>query len=151
MSWIVHAELVAADARRQLGQEVRDEERDVFAAVAKRRQDDRGNDVQPVVEILAETPGGDLLLEILVGRREDAHVDLERLFAADPLELFFLQGAQELQLHSRRDVADLVEKQGPAGGQLEAAELALDRTGERPLLVPEELTPRGGTRRAPRS
>ena len=59
--------------------------------------------------------------------------------AADALELALLQHAQQLGLHRRRDVADLVEEQRAAVGELEAAELALDGAGERALLVAEQL------------
>ena len=80
-------------ARAELGDEVRDEARDVVLALAQRRHVAR-HDVQPVEEILAEAPGGDLGFEVLVGRRDDAHVDLDRLLAADALELALLQHAQ---------------------------------------------------------
>ena len=112
--------------------------RDVFLALAQRRHRAR-HDVQPVEQILAEAPGGDLALEIFVGRRDDAHVDADGLLAADALELLLLQHAQQLELQRRRHVADLVEEQRPLVGQLEAAELALDRARERALLVAEQL------------
>ena len=59
--------------------------------------------------------------------------------AADALELLLLQRAQQLDLHRGRDVADLVEEQRAAVGELEPAELLLDRAGERALLVAEQL------------
>ncbi len=76
---------------------------------------------------------------MLVRRRHHPHVDLDRLLAADALELLLLQRAQQLHLHRRRHVADLVEEQRPAVGELEPPELLLDRTGERALLVAEQL------------
>jgi len=51
----------------------------------------------------------------------DAHVHLARARGAERLELAFLQHAQELHLLGRTDGADLVEKQGPAVGHVEAA------------------------------
>ena len=57
----------------------------------------------------------------------------------DALELALLQHAQELDLRGQVDVADLVEEQRAALGQLEAALLPLLRAGERALLVAEEL------------
>ena len=44
--------------------------------------------------------------------------------AADALELALLEHAQELHLGHRRELADLVEEQRAAVGQLEAAFLA---------------------------
>ncbi len=116
--------------RRQAG--------DVVLALAQRR-DLAGDDVQPVVEIFAKPPGGDVAGDVPVGRRQHAHVDLDGLLAADPLELPLLQDAQELELQPRRDVADLVEEQRPLVGQLESPELALDGARERPPLVAEQL------------
>ena len=75
-----------------------------LGAIAQRRQRDR-EDVEPVVEVLAELAVGDQLLEVAVGRRDDAHVDLDRLGAADALELALLQHAQQLDLHLHRQVA----------------------------------------------
>ena len=45
--------------------------------------------------------------------------------------------AQQLGLHFPGDVADLVEEQGAAVGQLEAAGPVADGAGERPLDVTE--------------
>ena len=96
------------------------EQRDVGRALAQRRHLE-GDDVEPVVEVLAELPLRDHLLEVAVGRRDDADVDVDRLVAADALELALLQEAQQLHLDGRRDLADLVEEQRAAVGLLEAA------------------------------
>ena len=77
--------------------------------------------------------------DVAVGGRETRTSTLMRLLAADALELALLQHAQQLRLQARRHVANLVEEQRALVGQLEAAELALDRAGERALLVPEQL------------
>ena len=63
------------------------------------------------------------VFEIAVGRRDDAHVDLDGLGRADAADLALLQHAQELHLHLRADLADLVEEQRPALGLLEEAAL----------------------------
>ena len=134
----VDAAHALADGLRVLLDEVLAQHGDVAGPIAQRRQRDR-KDVEAVVEILAELAGGDLLLEIPVRRRDHAHVDLDRLGAADALELALLQHAQQLDLHVGRQVADLVEEQRAAVGQLEAAEPPRDRAGERALLVAEQL------------
>ena len=92
-------------------------------ALAQRGQANR-HDVEAVEEVLAERPAGDELLQIAVGRRDEAHVDADRLDAADALELALLQHAQELHLHLDRDLADLVEEERAAVGELEAPRLA---------------------------
>jgi len=69
-----------------------------------------GDDIQPVIEILAEAPCLHLGEEIAVGRGDDAYVGLDRV-AAERLVLAFLQHAKELHLHLRRQLADFVEEQ----------------------------------------
>ena len=58
---------------------------------------------------------------------------------ADPLELLLLQHAQQLDLGVERQLAHLVQEQGALVGQLEAPDPALQRAGERALLVAEQL------------
>jgi hypothetical protein len=53
--------------------------------------------------------------------RRDAHVDLDRLRAADRLHRLLLQHAQHLGLRLQAHVADLVEEERAAVGQLELA------------------------------
>ena len=88
-------------------------------ARAQRRQLD-ADDVQAVVEILAEEAALHSLLQILMRRRDDAHVDADRRLAADAVELAFGKDAQEPRLQRRRHVADLIEEQRAAVGLLEA-------------------------------
>ena len=122
----------------ELAQEGHGEQGDVVAPLAQGRHVDV-DDVEPVVEVLAEGSLADLLLEVAVGRGDDAHVDLDRLLAADALELALLEHAQDLDLHVLVDLADLVEEEGALVGELEAAALAGLGPGEGALLVAEEL------------
>ena len=69
---------------------------------------------------------------------DQAEVGLDRLDAADALDLALLDRAQQLGLQVEAQVADLVEEQRAAGGQLELAELLLVRAGERAALVAEQ-------------
>src|SRR5215468_2413213 len=124
--------------RREEGDEVLHEGGDVLLAPAQRGHLD-GNDVEAVEEILAEAPRGDLLLQVLVGSGDDAHVDAERLLAAHPLEGLLLQHAKDLGLCLEAHVRDLVEEQRTAIGQLELAAPSCHRAGEGAALVAEEL------------
>ncbi len=58
---------------------------------------------------------------------------------ADPPDLPFLEGPQELDLGPRRHLPDLVEEKGAALGQLEHALLVGDGARERAAHVAEEL------------
>ena len=80
-----------------LFEEVVGQQQDVRLALAQGRHVDR-EDVQPVVEIAPEGAVLDRLLEVAVGGRDDAHVDLDGALAADALELPLLQDAQQLDL-----------------------------------------------------
>src|SRR5262249_19759801 len=70
--------------------------------------------------------------------------------AADALEAPLLEHPQELGLAALGQLADLVEEQRAAVGQLEAADLLVRGAGEGALLVAEELAleERLGQRRA---
>ena len=58
---------------------------------------------------------------------------------AEPLDLAVLEDAEELRLQGGVELADLVEEERPAVGELEPARLRLVRAGEGALLVAEEL------------
>src|SRR5262249_52456515 len=59
--------------------------------------------------------------------------------AAQPFELALLQDAQQLRLELQRRLADLVEKDRAAIGQLEPADALRHGAGERAFLVAKEL------------
>src|ERR1700704_7181724 len=94
---------------------------------------------QSVVEILAELPARHGVGEVPVGGDDEAKVGLERHGAADPLELALLEDTEKFGLDGRRELADLVEKQGAPGGELEAARLLPVRSGEGTPFMAEEL------------
>src|SRR5271170_445903 len=110
----------------------------ILAAFAQRR-DTQGDDVEAVVEILAEMMRGDFGFEVAIRRGDYSRVDMYRAFAADALEVLLLQKTQKLGLQRRRQIGDLVEENGPAVGRFETAGLVLDRARERAAHVPEQL------------
>ncbi len=128
----------APEAGRRPGEEVPRELLDVPGPLAERRQPDR-DDVEAVVQVLAEAPFPGDRGEVAVRRGDEPHVHLHRLLAADALEAPLLQDPQELHLHGGRQLADLVEEERPLVGELEPPELPPDRAGERAALVAEEL------------
>ena len=54
--------------------------------------------VQPIEQILAERAVLDRFGQVAVGGGDDADIDLDRLGAADAIDLAFLDGAQQLGL-----------------------------------------------------
>ena len=105
-------EALALEGLRVALDEVVGEERDLLGALAERGHPDP-DDVQPVEEVLAELLGRHRALEVLVGRRDDPHVDLDVRPAADTRELAVFQDVEELGLKGRVEVADLVEEDRP--------------------------------------
>ena len=119
-------------------QEMVDEERDVVRTLAQRRHADR-NHCQAVIQIVAKRAVRDHLLEVPVGRRDDANVHLNRTGLADLVDLALLQHPKDLHLKQHRQLADLVEKDGSAVGGFELPALVADRAGERSPLVAEQF------------
>ena len=96
--------------------------------------------VEAVEQILPEASGGDELVEVDVGRRDDAHVHGGHPVVADAPDLVLLEHAQELALHVQRDFGYFVEEQRPVVGQFEKPHLAAPRRPrERALHVAEQL------------
>ncbi|OPZ58915.1 MAG: hypothetical protein BWY87_01241 [Deltaproteobacteria bacterium ADurb.Bin510] len=110
----------------------------VAAALGEFGHVDR-EDVQTIVEVAPEMALLDALLEVAVGGRDDAHVDLDRTRGAQGLELLFLQHAQQLGLGHLGEFADFIQEDSAAVGLLEAAVTALLGPGEGALLVAEEF------------
>src|SRR5208283_4230992 len=115
-----------------------DQEVHVLTSFAERRKLD-ADDLETVVEVLAELAGGDGVGEVAVGGRDQADVDLDRLVGAHPDNLAALQGAEKLDLGAQGDVADLVEEKRAAVGVLEPALAFPVGAGERTLDVAEEF------------
>jgi hypothetical protein len=111
---------------------------DVLDALAQWRdvQDDRG---EPVVQVLAKGPGDGRSLQVPMRRDDEAHVERHRPRAADPDDLTILEHSQQLCLHGRAQLADLVEKHGSPLRALEEAHAVAHRARERPALVAEQL------------
>ena len=115
-----------------------DQRRYVLAPLADRRNVNR-DDVQPIVQILAELAARDLVLERLVRGGDHPNIHRDRLGAADPGDDVVLQHAQNLCLRVQAHVADLVEKQRSLVRLLELPGAVGNRSREGSLHVPEEL------------
>jgi hypothetical protein len=95
--------------------------RKILRPLAQRRQPDR-HDVETIIKILAKFFLLNRLLEILVDGREKTDIATDNFGATDALKLSFLQDAQQLRLKVQRQLADLIEKQRAAVGQLKASD-----------------------------
>ena len=129
---------VLAVRRPVLLHEVVGQQGDVGLPVPQRRQVDAEH-VEAVVEVLTKRPGGDGGVEVLVSHGDDSDVHFDGAGAAEALELTLLEHAQQLDLGRRAELADLVQEEGAAVGQLEAALLARPGVGEGAGFVAEQL------------
>ena len=106
--------------------------------MAQRRDLERQHG-EPVVEIRPEASRLCFHVERAVRGGHDAGSYGPHLVGADGLHLLVLQDAQELRLHGRRRLADLVEEDRPVAGLLEEATAVAVGAGERAAHVAEEL------------
>src|SRR5262245_10660159 len=104
----------------------------------QRRQADRDY-VDAIVELFPELSARDGLLQISIRGRYHPDVHVHQRGATDSANLTLLKHPQELDLERCRELRDLVEEQGPAMRGLHETSLGPYRSGERALLVSEEL------------
>ena len=112
--------------------------RDFLAALTQRRHVD-ADDIQPVVEVFAKFAFGDALLEVCVGGCQHADVDALRPRLAEGHDFMLLQKSQQLGLHVERQIADLVEEEGPARRRPHKPGLVGHRPGKAAAPMAEKL------------
>jgi len=78
--------------------------------------------------------------EIPICRGDDSHIDRDGFCSSQPLELHFLQNAQDLCLGLEVHVADFIEKDRSFVGEFELSDLAFGRARESALLEAKKLT-----------
>jgi hypothetical protein len=108
--------------------------RPLLRPIAQRRDSDRKH-IQAIEEIEAKPSVREHLLEILVRRRDDSHIDARRLRAPEPLDLLFLNDAQQFGLEFDRQFADLVEEDRPVVCRLKPTNSARDGSSEGPSFI----------------
>src|SRR5215472_18155545 len=84
-------------------------------------------------------PVPNLVFQVLIRRRDDAHVDGDRRRPTDGLYLLFLKDSQDLGLRLERHVADFVQEECAAARELELSLLRGERSGEGSPDVTKEL------------
>src|SRR5215208_1091090 len=112
--------------------------RDVFDAIAQRRQPDL-HCVETEEQVLPKTSVSNFRMQIGIGSRQQPHVYLLRLRRSNALKLAGFQHAQQLRLKIQRNVSDFVEKQRPAVCELEASNTIALRVGKRAAHVAKQL------------
>jgi len=114
------------------------ERKNIFAAFAKRRNRDLQN-VEAEKKIFSELASSDRGLEINVCECDEASFDAKRFRSTKALEGTLLQDAQQFCLRARRESGDFVEDDGAGAAELEAAEFAVNGSGEGAPFVAKEF------------
>ena len=122
----------------QLVDEMLRQQDDVAFAPRQRRHVDR-EDVQAIIEVLAEELLLHEFLQIAAGGGQEPHVGVQLLGSADPRKGPLLDETQQLDLGLEGEVADLVQEKRPALGAFRPADAAAHRAGEGALLMAEQL------------
>ena len=119
-------------------EEVADQRRDVFPALAQRR-DIQLKHRQPEIQILAKGALSERFHQIFIRRRNDPHVHLDRLRPTQSLEPLLLQHSEHLGLGRQAHIADFIQKQRAAVRHLKLSAPHHHCTGERSLFVAEQF------------
>ena len=94
---------------------------------------------QPVIQILPETAVPHRLLQIAVGRGNQADIHLDGMDPAHAFELTLLQHPQQLHLQRGSQFADFVEKNHASIGHFQPAFLQRSGSGKCSTLVAEQI------------
>src|SRR5262249_28657411 len=124
--------------RCELGDEVSHHAGDYAGPLAERWKTEP-NDVETIVQVLAESAGRHFGGQIDIRSSNEAGADRHRLVAADRLEHALLDGPQELGLLSGRQSVDLVEQQRALPCIRELTRAIAVGAGERAPDVAEEF------------
>lgn len=118
--------------------EIADEEWNVFAAFAERRQVN-GKNVEAVVKIAAEFLVLDGADEIAIAGGEDAGVDADSSGSTEALELLILEHAQQLGLELEGNFSNFIKEKSATVGEFEASHFLGDGAGEGSLFMAEKF------------
>ena len=108
------------------------------------------NDVEAIVEVLAEAAVGDEIFEIAIRRGDHADIDLDRFARAERLNFLRFDRAQELGLSGRAELSDFIEEKRARIRLRELACFGSISAGKRAALIAEQfaLEKRFGNRSA---
>src|SRR5690606_29279684 len=101
------------------------------------RHEDRV-DIEAIEQVFPESAVLHLLQQVAVRGGYQPYVHLERRAASNRIDLALLHGAQQLDLHVQRQIADLIQKQRAAMSLDELAGMLFGSACERSLFVAEK-------------
>jgi hypothetical protein len=83
--------------------------------------------------------GCDFLFQRSMSRADDAHVNRNRIVAAEPFDLSLFKRTQQFCLHVRAHIADLVEEQSAAVSLFELSFAPRGSPGKSAFFVSKQL------------
>ncbi len=110
----------------------------VLDALTKRRGA-HWQDIESVIQVFPETPFIDFLFQVSVGGRNHPHINGNLAGRTNRIDGSFLQDTQQLHLHVHGHVANFIEKEGAAMGQLKATQAVRHGARERAFSVTKEF------------
>jgi len=130
--------LLATVGAIEFPQKVHRQVGDILAAFVERRQAD-GEFRQAVIQVFAETPRSDLLLQVLVGGRHQQHPAVAFRIVPQPHEAAVVQETQQLHLGLGIGISDLIQEDNAPLGLLQNPAPVAIGPGEGPFFVTEQL------------
>src|SRR5258706_2200957 len=124
--------------RSQIFQEVPRKQRNVFLTVAQRR-DEKRNHIEPVKQIFAKITPRDFLVQIFVGRSDDARIYNYSFIAAKRSHALFIESPQHLRLRFKAHVAHFIKEQRASASLLKLAFLVSRCSRKRTFVMPEQF------------
>src|ERR1051326_1593960 len=113
-------------------------QRDIGAAIAQ-RWNRNGKHVHAKKKVFPKMAGAHRSGKINIGERDQARFDVQSFGASEAFESALLKHAEKLALRGGRKRGDFIEDDGASAAELEAAEFALDGSGESAALVTKEF------------
>ena len=112
------AEFVGLIAVTVFIQQIQNQSAQVFTHFAQRRHV-QGDYVEAVIQVLTECAAFNQGFEVFMGCTNNAHIHRGFPRIADTAHGFFLNGAQEFDLHGKRQIGNFVKEQSAAVSVLE--------------------------------
>ena len=97
------------------------------------------DNVDPVIEVFAKIVTGYHFRQVLVSRRQYAHIDVFLPGRADRPHLLFLDYPEQLYLHRQRQIGDFVQEQGAIFCALQEPGFVIDGACKTALAVAKKL------------
>ena len=96
--------------------------------------------IDPIEQVLPETPLAHQLTQIGVGGADQTNIDRDRFHRSQTGDMTFLYSRQQFRLHRQGQVTDLVQKERTTGGHLHPSRLRPSGIREGSFLIAEQLT-----------